>query len=163
MARTTGEIERDYTDELPEARDEDLSRVKQMMGGMGEQPRRKLPMPPNPTDPRLIGNFEQFKKLLPEVEKNSSSAAEYSENIRRVLNALFKLQYKSEPDDADRAEIEKMVQFHTDMYAIKHRSLNMEAEQHSGEEDVAFEPNPMQQQRRNELEQYQQDFQDRQK
>lgn len=107
---------------------------------------RQRPMPPNPSEPRRVTlDSEMLRQILPQLQQNSNSAAEYEENLRRVIMQLFKHQFNGEPDPIDVQDMEDTIKLQMQMYEFQN---GLGSNSRVG---------PLQQHRR-ELEEYQEEF-----
>ena len=156
-SRTIGEIAEPYDDPQPVGSDEDLARARELMSGpkgrnSADEMAAKRIRERNRQDPSIPKYKALLNYLLPKIEANSPTEADYEENLRRTFDGLRKNGHDVGDVDAQIAEL-----------LMTYRKARTVVGTHAGDEDAPFEADPIQQNRRRELDDYQQDFRDRNK
>lgn len=116
MARTLGDIATDVLGQDVGSAFGDLSKHGDLP--LEEKKFRPRAMPEDPSESRSLDKASQqlWRQLMPQIESNSSSEEEFAANMRIVLKALFKRQFKAEPSGDEMAELEKMTGLPLHMY-----------------------------------------------
>lgn len=85
----------------------------------GQKPRTdRYEMPPNPSDPRGLNRDYTaiWQQIIPQVEAESKTEEEFTENMQRVLKALFYHQYNEQPAEDDWRGLRSLMDMPLHMY-----------------------------------------------